>query len=179
MNPVKFSESDMEFGPFPPQDFYGIEKSQAHSKLGNGVKIAEFLLIRPKTNGTSLWVVEAKSSFPQPGNQPRFDEAITEIREKLTNAFSLGFAVILGRHPAAASELPVNFKSLDLKGIQIRLILVVKGHKDDWLPPLRDSLKTALRLLQKTWALEDQAVWVMNEVVAKKYGLISGLTPKD
>lgn len=89
------------------------------------------------------------------------------------NGFSLGLAACLKRHPAAVAELPESFKHLDLSSTQFRLILVICGHKMDWLPPLKDALTKSLSTLIKTWALTAKAVAVLNEELAIKHGLIT------
>jgi len=64
------------------------------------VKMAEFLLLQqPEDDSPVVWIVEAKSSSPWPQSQADFDNFIEEIRQKLSNALSLG------RHPAAEVEL--------------------------------------------------------------------------
>lgn len=108
-------ESGMSFGPYPDGRCFYIEKSNTYADIQQDVRMAEFLLLRAG-NGKPpvLWVVEAKSSTPRPETQPNFDAFIAEIREKLVNAFSLGWACCLNRHQQAESELPAPFKALDL-----------------------------------------------------------------
>lgn len=166
-------ESSMTFGPYPDGYCFHIENSTAYQKVRDGVPMAEFLLLRSKNgNPYSVWVVEAKSSAPQPGNKMSFDEYIEDIKGKLTNALSLGLAVCLKRHAAAATELPEPFKSLDLSVADFRLLLVIHGHQDAWLPPLKDALSKALRSTVKIWALSATAVEVINDSLARQYGLI-------
>ncbi|USR91311.1 hypothetical protein NEA10_00785 [Phormidium yuhuli AB48] len=72
-------ESNMRFGPFPESDCFPIEQSQTYQGIRQGVKMAEFALIRyPKSNlnPVSLWIVEAKSSSPRPNTQPNFADFI-------------------------------------------------------------------------------------------------------
>jgi len=117
-------------------------------------------------------VVEAKSSSPRPETNPNFEDFIDEIREKLTNALSLGLAACLKRHKGTYAELPQPFKNLDLSSVDFRLILVINGHKETWLPPLQEALSKALLSTVKTWALSATAVAVINEELAKSSGLI-------
>lgn len=175
MSQVSFEESGMQFGPFPEGRCFRIERSETFRRLGDGVRMAEFLLIRNSRNGSAVvWVVEAKSSTPRPETRPGFDDFIAEIREKLTNALSLGLAACLNRQPAAETELPESFRKLDLSHASFRLVLVVNGHPDAWLPPLKDSLAKALHPTVKTWALAPPAVVVLNDGMARGYGLING-----
>lgn len=173
MTPLSLIESGMTFGPYPDGRCFYIEKSGIYAAIKKNVQIAEFLLLRIK-NGKSpaLWVVEAKSSTPRPETKPNFDEFIAEIREKLINGFSLGWASCLGRHPLAEAELPAAFKTLDLSRTDVKFVLVIKGCQEAWLPPLQDALKDALRTTVKTWAFAPTSVAVINDNLAQKYGLI-------
>ncbi len=167
------NESGMTFGPYPIDNCFYIEKSELYKKLRNGVPMAEFLLIRSKANNSpQVWVVEAKSSSPQPITQPNFDKFIGEIREKLINALSLSIAACLKRHPGAEIELPASFKTLDLAKATFRLVLVINEHQESWLPPLQDALNNALHSTVKTWGLPANAVVVINDTMAKEHGLI-------
>lgn len=166
-------ESGMTFGPYPDGRCFYIEKSRVYTAIQGNIKIAEFLLLRMENaKSPALWVVEAKSSTPRPETKPNFDEFIAEIREKLVNAFSLGWASCLRRHPLAEAELPAAFKTLDLSQTDVKFFLVIKGCQEAWLPPLQDALKDALRTTVKTWALAPTSVVVINDNLAQKYGLI-------
>lgn len=166
-------ESEMTFGPYPDGQCFHIERSNTYADIQQGVKMAEFLLLRAE-NGKSpvLWVVEAKGSTPRPETQPKFDKFIAEIREKMVNAFSLGWASRLERHQEAKAELPDPFKNLDLTRAKVKFVLVIKDHKESWLPPIQDALKKALHPTVKTWCFTPPSVAVINEEGAKKYGLI-------
>lgn len=166
-------ESGMIFGPYPDGRCFYIEKSNTYADIQQGVQMAEFLLLRID-NGKPpiLWVVEAKSSTPRPETQPNFDEFIAEIREKLVNAFSLGWASCLKRHQEAEAELPDFFKTLDLSQAGVRFVLVINGHQEAWLSPIQEALKKALHSTVKTWCFSPTAVAVINEELAREYGLI-------
>lgn len=167
---VAIEESGMSFGPYLDENCFHIEKSNIYIKLQNGLPIAEFLLLQPDKN--KLLVVEAKSSSPNPGNnesQDNLKNFITEISEKLLNAFSLGLALCLERHLHSTGEIPSSFKSISHDSIQIILLLIIKGHKKEWLTPLNDILQKKLRNASKVW---DFKVNVINDEMAKKYNLI-------
>jgi hypothetical protein len=166
-------ESGMTFGPYPRGRCFYIEKSTTYAGIKQGVKMAEFLLLRAN-NGKPpvLWVVEAKSGTPRPETQPSFDEFIADIREKLVNAFSLGWASCLKRHQQAEAELPDPFKELDLSQAEVKFILVIKGHQESWLSPIQEALKKALHSTVKTWCFKSTSVAVINEELARQHGLI-------
>lgn len=164
-------ESGMTFGFYPEGHCFYIEKSATYQKIKQGVKIAEFLLLHSQDDSI-VWIVEAKQSSPRPETQPNFDDFLLEIQEKLTNALTLSVATCLKRH-STYEELPNSFQTLDLEKASFRLILVIKGHQEAWLPPLQDALKKALNPTIKTWNLSATSVVVLNDTMARLQGLIS------
>lgn len=174
-------ESEMTFGPYQEGHCFHIEKSKCYEQIQEGVQMAEFLLLRKNGNTASaVWVLEAKSSSPQQETEadPKskfksaFDEFIEGIRVKLTNAFLLIIAARLGRQPSAKDELPEPFKTLVLAHTDFKFVLVIRAHKEEWLPPLQDALKLAFRPIIKTWGLPATSVAVLNDDLAKIHGLI-------
>ncbi len=166
-------ESGMTFGPYPAGQCFYIEKSACYEKVQKGVQMAEFLLLRDKGGlGSVVWVIEAKSSSPTPGNKNDLVKFVEEIRNKLTNGFVLGVAMRLGRHPNGFAELPEPFQKLDLNTLSFRFVLIINGHKDEWLPPLQDALALVLKPVVKSWALPPASVVVLNEIRAQAIGLI-------
>ena len=165
-------ESGMTFGPYPKGLCFYIEKSQCYTAIQENVQMAEFLLLRTSNDSPVIWVVEAKSSTPRPETQPNFDDFIAEIREKLVNALSLGWASCLKRHQEAEAELPERFKALNLSEVDVKFVLVINGHQEGWLPPLQEALGNALRSTIKCWAFAPTAVVVINDALAQQYGLI-------
>jgi len=165
-------ESGMTFGPYPEGRCFYIEKSNCYSAIQEHIQMAEFLLLRTNREKPVMWIIEAKSSTPRPETQPNFDNFIAEIREKLINAFSLGWASCLRRHQHAEAELPEAFKTLDLSQTDVKFVLVIKGYQDDWLPPLQDALGIALRSTVKSWAFAPTSIAVINDALAQQYGLI-------
>lgn len=173
MTTQPIDESGMSFGPYPEGQCFYIEKSKTYQHIQQNVKIAEFLLLRPAVGHSPvIWVVEAKSSSPRPEAQPNFDQFIAEIRDKLINAFSLGLASCLKRHPQTEAEFPRSFKSLDLSEVDIKFVLVINGHDEKWLAPIQDALNQSLLVTRKTWALSPTCVAVINDVMAAEHDLI-------
>lgn len=170
-------ESGMAFGPYPEGECFYIEKSQCYGKIQEGVPMAEFLLLRGRQTQTPvILVVEAKSSSPRAENLAHFDQFIDEIRAKLTNGFLLGVATRLQRHPATADELPAPFVALDLQQVGFRFVLIINGHKQEWLVPLQEALALALKPIIKTWALSSTSVTVLNHELAARHGLVTSAT---
>ena len=169
-----FTESKMVFGPYADGHCFRVEQSETYKAIQEGVQMAEFLLLRTRENAPPfLWIVEAKQSSPRSETQPNFNAFIGEIRDKLTNALTVGVASILNQHPAAATDLPAQFKNLNLAAAGFRLVLIINGHRKHWLPPLQEALRRALQVATKTWALGPNAVVVINHEDAKRFGLIS------
>jgi len=168
--PFTIEESGMTFGPFLEENCFCIEKSKAYHKLQSGMKMAEFLLIQPDKN--RLLVVEAKSSSPNSTNNEsvlQFRDFIIEITEKLFNALTFGLALCLERHADHKDEISRCFKDVAYDSVEIVLLLVINGHKKEWLVPLNDALQKNLKSTCKIWSLK---VFVINEKTAQKYNLI-------
>lgn len=172
MTGLTIDESGMTFGPFRAGHCFWIEKSASYRAIQDGVPIAEFLWLRSRRNRPTVWVVEAKSSSPRPGTQPRFEGYVTEIAGKWVNALALGLALCLGRHPSTQGELPRPFLQLDPGMADFRLVLVIRGHEAALLFPLHDALVQRLRPTVKAWGLGAHAVAVINDVKARELGLI-------
>ncbi|MCS4511536.1 hypothetical protein [Xylophilus ampelinus] len=172
MTTAAIIESGMTFGPYPAGQCFYVEKSKCYKDVQEGVQMAEFLLLRQQQQGPTVWVVEAKSSSPRPKTQPNFGKFIDEIRNKLTNGFLLAVAACLRRHPAAEDELPEAFKTFDVRTHGFKFVLVIEGHKPEWLPPLKSALEQALKPVVKTWALPPLSVVVLNHEGAQRHGLI-------
>ncbi|MDB9315392.1 hypothetical protein PN462_19915 [Spirulina sp. CS-785/01] len=164
-------ESGMKFGPYPVDHYFHIEKSATYQNIQSHVKMAELLVLHP-SDTSKVDIIEAKSSSPRPETQPNFQEFIIEIRDKLTNALNLYMATYLKRHPTS-SELPIPFQKLKLDNTQFRLIVIINGHREEWISPLQDALRKFLKPTVKTWSLSPNNVLVLNDSLAKKYGLIS------
>lgn len=175
MTTQAIQESDMTFGPYPEGACFYIEKSSSYKRIQEGVQMAEFLLLRTKGSEPVIWIVEAKSSSPRQDTQPNFMAYIDEIRSKFTNAFLLGMASKLDRHPPEYTDLPAPFRTLCLSSINFFFVLVINGHKKEWLVDLQTALSQAMKPLIKTWALPVLSVAVLNHEMALQHGLLSRL----
>jgi len=78
----------------------------------------------------------------------------------------------LQRHQQSDTELPQPFKALDLSQAGVRFVLVINGHQEAWLPPIQEALKKALHATIKTWSFSPTSVAVINDDLARQYGLI-------
>lgn len=157
----------MIFGDFEEEKIFKIEKSKLHNRIGNGIKVVEFVFLR---NENELDFIEAKSSSPRPTKQNviRFNEFIEEISDKFLHSFNLLYSAILKRNKNYG-EMNNNFFQLDNSQIKIKFILVIKGHEIEWLLPISDALKKKLSYQNTIWKSE---VIVMNDKIANKYNLV-------
>lgn len=153
---VTFEESNMVFS-FPDEDVYRIEKSPLLAEVQ--LKATECAVFRQNV----ILFIEAKSSSPKPQPEGNFDKFIDEITDKFTHSLTFFNAAIL-RHEG--ENMPVHVKNVDLSEVHFSFILVIYGHKIEWLPPLMDALKSKLRHTLKLWNIPDVAVKVMNERMA-------------
>lgn len=176
---MEIKESGMVFGPFKKEAVFHIEKSRLYRHVNRregNVPTAEFLLLYgldSSSTASSLWVVEAKSSAPRPGNNEDFKKFIQEINAKLTCSLSLTMAAFLGRH-TSCNDFPKNFLKQAHIPITIKLILVLSGHKKEWLEPISDALQKTFKSTARIWNFLPEDVIVLNDEMARRRGLIKG-----
>lgn len=91
---------------------------------------------------------------------------------KWINALSLVLASRLGRHRQAGTDLPGSFKTFDLSRFDVRFVLVINGHRKDWLPPIQAALQKSLRPVVRTWNFAPTSVVVLNDELAVKHHLL-------
>lgn len=171
MTEETIEESGMVFGPFAAGNLYRLEVSAVYQRIEEGVPMAEFVAIRVGSVAR-LFSVEAKTSSPRADNYPDFPTYIEAVSRKLMNGFHLLHAVVLERHGVGKCDLPAGFSGVDFGKCEHRLLLVIKNAQRDWLPPIQDALRLALRAHVKLWGLSPNAVAVLNEEMARKNGLI-------
>ena len=164
---VRISESGMVFGEYAEENVFQIEKSKLHDKIGNGIKVVEFILINEPNK---LNFIEARSSSPQPreDNMERFDEFIGEITDKFIHSFNLYYSGIMKRNNGY-DEISNKFFDINNSEVKFKFILVIKNHKKEWLAPLSEALKRQLIVHNTIWKSE---VIVINEDMAREYKLI-------
>ncbi len=167
-----FIESGMTFGPFEDDAVFAIEASAMRSRLGEGIKAPEFVWLAPRSPA-ALWLVEAKSSSPQPGNTGDLHVFLRDVSEKFVHGLTILVAACLGRHTDDGGEVPAQIRATQLGTAKIRLILVVNGHKTEWLPPLQDALRKELSVHRRVWGIDADAIVVLNDAMAVTRGLVA------
>lgn len=169
----------MEFGPYPEGHCFHIENSPAYVAIQNGVKIAELILLKNRNNENSkLLIIEAKSSSPRQESAEDFKKYAEEIKSKLANGLLLLTSLQLSRHPNFNNELPEIFKKIDISTAQYSFVLIVNGHKKEWLPQLQEAISSALLPIIKIWNVTQPAVAVLNHELAEEKGICRAIPPE-
>lgn len=163
---VTIAESGLFFGEYEETDVFHCEQSAIYKSLGENIKSVEFVLWR---KNDSIYFIEAKSSSPRPNSHVDFDGFIDEIYSKFSHSIDLFFSIVINRLHDNTAEMPVRFKMMEYDAVKIKLVLVINGHKTEWLPPISDELKRRLRRQIRTWRLE---LAVLNHEQAEEYGLL-------
>ena len=68
--------------------------------------------------------------------------------------------------------MPVPLQNTDMGNLNFKLILVINGHPEAWLPPIKDALYQKLKSFCKIWNLSSDPVIVLNDKWARKFQLI-------
>ena len=163
---VTFEESNMIFS-FPDENVYRIEKSPLLAEVQ--LKATECVVRKQDI----ILFIEAKSSTPRPQTEDKFVKFIGEITDKFAHSLTFYHAAIL-RH--GGENMPKNLKEVNLSDVHYSFVLVIYGHKIEWLPPLMDALRSSLRNTLKLWNIPDVAVKVMNERMAWDSKIIARYT---
>ncbi len=164
---LEIIESQMLFGPYEKNRVFQIEKSDTYNCLPEKIKTVEFILI---CNENNLNFIEAKSSSPKPirENIIRFDEFVKDVSEKFIHSFNLYYSTIVGRQEKFI-ELSDKFLQLDNRKITIKFLLIIKGHKIEWLPAIHEELERKLYCHNKIWKID---IAVLNDELAIRHKLV-------
>lgn len=165
---IYVEESGVVFGPFSPDRFLHLEKTDLYKGLGQGYSIVEFLFVDGK--GRFIFL-EAKSSSPRPasagaGNED-FDRFIEEVSTKFEDSFQLFLTAVLKRR--ASRELASGIGAFKPSSSGIKFVLVIPKHKTEWLAPLQEALERRLRKTVHLWNIK---IVLMNKEIAEEYHII-------
>lgn len=161
---VRIQESGMTFGPFEENQVYQIEKSEAYTGLGEGVKVVEFIY-RPGKD--KIFFVEAKKSSPMPKNKNEFERFIGDIVQKFTHSFNLWLTLNLNRRKDVISD---DILDVSTERQIFRFVLVINGHEKAWLPPIKAAIERKMLVEIKIWG---HVIIVINEKQAAERRLIN------
>jgi len=130
----------------------------------------------PFQDGNYLEFIEAKSSSPAPAQKGSaaaatrtLDHYCQELAEKLANTVVHVAAHLLHRTDDTQAPLPTGMTRDGVEVARWRFVLVVPGHEDAWLPPLRDAVRRAIRATVACARLEEPIV--LNLRLAQRFGL--------
>ena len=142
---VSITESGVNFGDFSEEDLYKIEHSQGHLSLGEGFKMVEFTYLKNQ----KMFMVEAKSSIPNPRNTSDYENYWNEIFEKFENALPLQMMGCLKQNSIVEQELPSNHKLIDWQKATIQLRLIIPKVPNQHLPQITDKFRQRLHKIKK------------------------------
>jgi|BioPla2DNA2_1021312.scaffolds.fasta_scaffold10131_2 hypothetical protein len=162
---IQIEESKMLFE-FKEGQVFRIENSILQKSIGEGIKTVEFLVTLKEDE---ICFIEAKSSSPRPTpeNKEKFDTFINEISDKFLHSFNMYLSAILKRNHY--DEIPSALIDINKEKAAFKYILIIKGHKIEWLQPLKDAIYKKLLHQNKIWK---NSVILMNEEIAKQYKLV-------
>ena len=161
---------------FIDDNVFHIELSPAYTRLNASVKSVEF--VRSWEN--KLLFVEAKSSFPNPGNpmpnlekgnktgSELFGEAVTDICDKFIHSLNLYAAIDVG---VAKFGFPVEY-IIPSDKLSLEFILVIKGFEKSWCDEIKRALTNKMResvVISNIWK---PRVYVINHTDAHKRKLV-------
>lgn len=169
---IEIEESGMFFR-FEDDKVFKIEKCALYQDEISrcGAKIAEMVAIDRRNR---FLVIEAKSSSPQPDGKTneKLEEFIDAIVEKFENTLQLFHAMLLNYHGKTHLEaVPANMVNIIQCGAPaIQLVLVINGHRREWMGPVQDMLTKKTAILCRVWRSKAVAI---NDAKAKDLGLIA------
>ncbi len=131
------------------------EQEDFYKKLSaRGVKICDLIYLNT-SKSKELLFIEVKSSSPK-DNQDFF---VKEIQQKFVDSILVYAGAIANRRNTQAKNLPDELKNQTALTRKMRLVLIIKDHKPDWLAPLRDNLRKECKALERLFSLEETHVY--------------------
>lgn len=179
MREITIEESDMLFGPFPENEVFELEKSEAYTRMLHrygGIKTCEFVLQR----NSSIYFVEAKKSCPNIVNEAspdkltkkKYYEYLLEISQKMRDSLNVYLSIMLNCN--IDPVFPNDMRIRDLSRYKFKFVLVIKKAQPEWITEYPYKFT---RLLEKRIPNELN-IWgipqfiVLTEDQARKVGLI-------
>lgn len=167
------TESGMGFGPFDEEYLYEIEKSDLVKK--KKIKIVEFVTyFENKKKEKYIVFIEAKTSSPildytSKDKKEKFDKYIEELYQKFVNSVSIFFSINLERYD---DYMGSKLKNVDLSTTDVKLVLVIKNYKEEWLIDINHLVKQKFHNLSQTCNIKDKNIMVINEIIARDKKII-------
>jgi hypothetical protein len=171
---MEFVESFMKFS-FDDGNLFRIEKDELVQSL-EGRKACECVVLLNE----NVAFIEAKASSPNSKNKDKFNEFITEIKQKFEDSLQLFTEMktkVYGDE--AYQRLPPGLQHASDDKNRYKIYLIIHGHKEEWLIGLLDALREALRDVVKKWNMRDSNIKVLNEKIALENKLIVAYIPVE
>ena len=170
---MEFGESFMKFS-FLDDDIFRIEEDELVQST-DGIKACECVVLISE----NVALIEAKSSAPRIDNEEKFQQFISDIRQKFADSLQL-FSDIKNKNrgEGAFQRLPINLQNTQVLTDAYKIYLIIHGHRLDWLLGLIDALRVALQEEVKKWNLRDSNIKVYNEQTALENHLIVAYIPR-
>lgn len=164
---IEINESNMTFGPFEESHIFHIEQSKLYRSAGENIKTVEFLYSR---DFSAISFIEAKSSSKKITDDTTVEsnEFIDLVAEKFLHSFALYCSTLLGRHESS-NDISEELLKIDISQAAINFFLVIHGHREEWLPPIREMLLKKLKPYRQIWDLK---IFVLNDAGAQEYRLV-------
>ena len=96
----------------------------------------------------------------------------SEIADKFIHSFDLYLSALLERH--LPQRITGRFAAQDHGKERYKFVLVIHGHRIEWLPPLKAALEKKIMFHRKIWKSD---VILMNESIAQEYKLVKEVLP--
>lgn len=162
MATLVISESGLDFT-FESSNLFLPEREGFYPTLASaGAKICDMIYL---SSSGELWFIEVKSSSPRENR-----DFVRDIKQKFVDSILIFIGTLHNRKNTAITDVPDFFHTNSPLQSKIRLVLIVKGHQLDWLPPLRDSLRKECRALERLFSLEETQVY-NEQLASSKLGL--------
>ena len=169
---MEFVESFMKFS-FNDEDVFRIEEDEL-VRAAEGMKACECVVLISE----NVALIEAKSSTPRLDNEVKFQIFISDIRQKFADSLRI-FSDIKSKAKGeeAFLRLPVNLQNTQVPTNAYKILLIIHGHKLEWLPGLIDALRKEMKDVVTEWNLRDSNVKVFNEDTALENHIIVAYIP--
>lgn len=169
----QFHESGMIFQNSEEKTFFKIDDCHTYLSMNKHLKIADFLMLEHKARETEkLFIIEAKQSIPRDENTDRHAEFTNEIISKLVHGLSLGLSLCLKRHHNPQDNFPDRLHKIKLDRVEFKLVVILRSLPVDACNNFRSKLQIQMRHIAKLAKIDIQSILVMNENMAKTYGIV-------
>jgi len=117
-----------------------------------------------------IHIHESQMNFGPFQNERCFHIERSEVYQRIQHGVQVSEFLLL---KTKQGKPPEHFQNLDLAITNFRFVLVIQGHPEAWLHPIKDALAKELQTMAKTWALSANSVAVLNKEMAIEHGLVS------